>query len=60
MEDLLDLTRQPLVIPVLTWILALLVSSSAVQILVHMVLLLLLHLGHPFMDLIVLLFILVI
>lgn len=60
MEDLLNLTSQPLVIPVLAWILALLVSSSAVQILVYMVLLLLLHLGHPFQDLIVLLFLLVI
>lgn len=60
MEDLLNLTSQPLVVPVLAWILALLVSSSAVQILVHMILLLLLHLGHPFKDLIVLLFFLVI
>lgn len=60
MEDLLNLTSQSLVIPILAWILALLVSSSAVQILINMVLLLLLHLGHPFKDLIVLFFFLVI
>ncbi len=60
MEDFLNLTRQPLAIPALAWILALLVSSAAIQVLVHTVLLLILHLGHPFMYLIVLLFFLVI
>jgi hypothetical protein len=59
-EDFLYRTSQPLVISVLAWILALLVSSAAVQILVHAVHLLLLHLGHPFEDLLVLLLILVI
>jgi len=60
-EDLLYLASQPLVIPVLAWILALLVSSAAVQILVNVVLLLLLlHLGHPLQHLLVLLLILVI